>query len=124
MEGQFEEMSKKLHGSITKLMTVALNLYQAAIYFNVCVITSVFLGSGIVCITVEQEKELKGMCEEPILMKLGLSKKFPRAVLFSRKSALGVGLMEPHTIIDVLKLKLFIGNMRKKETQRNRYNVS
>ena len=57
-------------------------------------------------------------------MKLGLSKKFPRAVLHSRKSALGAGLMEPFTAIDVLKLNLFIGNMRKKVTQRNQHNDS
>ena len=53
------------------------------------------------------------MHEEPMLMKLSLSTKFPGALLWSRKSALGVGLMEPCTITDVLKLKLFIGNMRK-----------
>ena len=76
-------------------------------------ITSVFFGIGIVCITAEEEKELKGTYEEPIIMKLGLSKKFLRPVLCSHKSVLGVGLMEPSTIIDVLKLKLFIGNMRK-----------
>ena len=63
-----------------------------------------FFGSGILCLTDAQEKELKRTCEEPTLMKLDLSNKFPRAALCSRKSALGVGLMEPSTIIDVLKL--------------------
>ena len=71
-------------------------------------------GSGIVYLTDAQEKELKRTCEEPILMKLGLSKKFPRAALCRWKSALDVGLMEPSTIIDVLKLNMFIGNMRKR----------
>ena len=52
-------------------------------------------------------------------MKLGLSRKFTRSALCSRKSALGVGLMEASTIIDVLKLKLFIGNMRKRGNAEN-----
>ena len=45
-------------------------------------------------------------------MKLGLSKKFHRDVLYSRKSALGVGIMKPSTIIDTLKAKLYLGNVR------------
>ena len=57
-------------------------------------------------------------------MKIGLSKKFPRAALCSLKSALGAGLMEPSATIDMLKLKLFVGNMRKKLTQCNQCNVS
>ena len=46
-------------------------------------------------------------------MKLGLSKKFPRDVLYSRKSALGVGIIKPSTIIDTLKAKLYLGNVRR-----------
>ena len=71
------------------------------------------------CLNDEQEKELKRIYEEPMLMKLGLSKKFPRAALCSRKSTLGIGLMEPSTIVDVLKLKLFIGSMRKRGNSAN-----
>ena len=41
--GQFEVMRKKLHTSITKLMNVDINPCQAAVYFNVCMLTSVFL---------------------------------------------------------------------------------
>ena len=57
-------------------------------------------------------------------MRIGLSDKFSRASLYSRKSALGVGLMEPSTITYVLKLKLFIGNMRKEAMQKNPHNFS
>ena len=46
-------------------------------------------------------------------MKLGLSKNFPRLALYVRKSALGIGLMQPSTIIAILKLKSYIGNKRK-----------
>ena len=48
-----------------------------------------------------------------MLLKLGLSRKFPRIALYSRKSALRVGLMLPSTLIAVLKLKLYVGNIRK-----------
>jgi len=61
----------------------------------------------------KQELELKKLYEEPILMKLGFSRNFPRKVLYMRKSALGIGLMTPKTIIDIMKLKLYVGNVRK-----------
>ena len=61
----------------------------------------------------KQEKELRRIYEEPILIKLGLGRKFPRTALYSRKSVLGVGLMTPSTIIACLKLKLYVGNKRK-----------
>ena len=51
--------------------------------------------------------------EEPILIKLGLSRKFPQTGLHSRKSSLNVRLMFPSAIITILKLKLYIRNKRK-----------
>ena len=45
-------------------------------------------------------------------MKLRLSRKFPRLILYSRKSALGVGIIKPSTIIDMLKAKQYIGHKR------------
>ena len=51
---------------------------------------------------------------EPVLLKkLGLSEKFPRKILYTRKSALRVGLLKPSTIITILILKLYLGYMRK-----------
>ena len=50
------------------------------------------------------------MSEKVILRKLGLSEWFPRDVLYSRKTALGVGIMKPSTIIDILVLKLYVGH--------------
>ena len=40
---------------------------------------------------------------------MGFSRKFPRKVLYMRKIALGIGIMSLNTIIDTLKLKLFVG---------------
>ena len=45
-------------------------------------------------------------------MKLGLSRNFPRSVLYSRKSTLGIGIMTLSTIIAVLKAKLYVGNVK------------
>ena len=50
-----------------------------------------------------------------ILRKLGLSSNFPRSVLYSRKTALGVGLMAPRTIIDGLAMKLYVGHQRSED---------
>ena len=42
-----------------------------------------------------------------LLKKLELSEKFPREILYARKSALGVGLLKPSTIITILTLKIY-----------------
>jgi len=46
---------------------------------------------------------------------MNLSEKFPRSVLCSRKTALGIGLLSPSATIDVLALKLYLGNQRLNE---------
>jgi len=51
--------------------------------------------------------------KKTILNKLGLSKKFLRDILYARKSALGIGLLKPTTIIAILAAKLYVGHMRK-----------
>ena len=77
-------------------------------------IKSAFFGCGVIDITKKQDLALRQIYEEPLLLKLGLSRKFPRKVLYSRKSALGVGIMTPMTIIAILKAKLCLGNARMK----------
>ena len=109
---QFEVMKKKLHVSITKLMNTDINPYQAAIYYNIYMIKSVYFGCGIIELSAKQEQALQQIYEEPLLVKLGLSRNFPRLVLYSRKSALGVGIMRPSTIIDMLKAKQYLGHKR------------
>ena len=64
------------------------------------------------------------MCEEPTLMKLGLSKKFPRVASHSRESTIGVGLMEPSTIVDALNLNCLLKIWEKEITQQIPCNVS
>ena len=50
--------------------------------------------------------------ERTLLKKLQLSEKFPRKMSHARKSALGVGLMKPSTILAVLALQLCVGHQR------------
>ena len=94
-------------------MATDINPYQAAVYYNAYMITSMYFGCGIIELTIKQEQELKRLYKEPLLIKLGLSRNFPRQVLYSRKSALGIGIMIPSTIINMLKAKLYIGNVRR-----------
>ena len=113
-KGQFEIMKKKVHTAITKLMNTQINPFQAAIFYHTYMIKSAFFGCGIIELNEKQNDALKQIYEEPLLMKLGLSRKFPRKILYSRKSALGVGIMTPLTIIAMLKAKLYLGNVRAK----------
>jgi len=112
-KSQFEVMKRKLQISITKLVNTDINPYQAALYYNAYMIKSVYFGCGIVDLSEKQEIALQQIYEEPLLVKLGLSRKFPRDVLYSRKSALGIGIMKPSTIIDTLKAKLYLGNVQR-----------
>ena len=90
-----------------------INSYQALVYFNVYMIKSIFFGCRVIELNPKEVKELKKIYEEPMLIKLGFSKKFPRTAFYTRKSTLGVGIMKSETIIAILKLKQYIGNMRK-----------
>ena len=47
-----------------------------------------------------------------MIRKLGLRDKFPRKLLCVQKTSLGVGLIAPNTVIDMLATKLWIGNNR------------
>ena len=112
-DNQFQVIWKKLHISITKLINTDINSYQATKYYNAYIIKSVYFGYGIFELIPGQEKELKRLYEEPLLIKLGLSQNFLWKVLYSRKSALGIGIMKPSSIINILRAKLYLGNKRK-----------
>ena len=64
-------------------------------------------------ITRKQENEFRSIYKTVILKKLGLSMKFPRYILYARKSALEIGILKPSTIIDTLSLKLYLGHKRR-----------
>ena len=53
------------------------------------------------------------MHEEPLLIKMGLSRTIPRNALCMRKSVLGIRLHLTSAAIEVIKLKLCIENKRR-----------
>ena len=114
-EHQFNNMKNKLRVAIAKLKQTPMNTNNAFIYYNMHLIKNVYFGCGIVHLTKSQERMLLDICEKTILNKLGLSEKFPRDILYARKSALGIGLLKPTTIIAILATKLYVGHMRKND---------
>jgi len=105
-------MKEKISKSITKLINTDINMQQAYLYFNVYLTRSVFFGSNIVELTPLQEKELMRIYERSLLRKIGLSKTFSCYALYTRRSALGIGIIKPSTIVAMATLKQFFGSMR------------
>ena len=54
------------------------------------------------------------MYKAMIAKKIGLRTTFPRAILYKRQNAIGIGLITPKIIIAMLACKLYIGNIRAK----------
>ena len=93
-------------------MTTTLHPYQEYTYFHIYMLTSVFLGCGVISISQEEEEELIQIYEEPIAQKFHLGKQFPCNVLYIHKHEFGLGLMRPSTILASLQLKLYFGHTR------------
>ena len=111
-DSQFVEMVNEMKDAIGALKQTAIVVSTASMCYNMCLIKKVHYGSGMFTINDRQEKILMKIYESALLNKMGLSKKFPRKVLHPRKSALGVGLMAPKTIMSVLALKLHLSHQR------------
>jgi len=50
--------------------------------------------------------------EGTITQKIRLGTKFPRAILYLRRNAIGLGLIRPKTSIAMQACKLYLGNFR------------
>jgi len=109
---QFNYIKDKMIDAINKINHLPINTHNAYLYYNTYLIKKVYFGCGIMHLNKQQEQILQTISESTILRKLGLSEKFPREILYSRKSALGIGLLKPTTIIAILAMKLCIGHMR------------
>ena len=77
--------------------------------------THVYFGCRILKVTPKQEEILIKISKPVLLKKINLSEKFPREVLYARKSALGIRLMKPSTILAVLAAQLYFGHERMKD---------
>ena len=91
-----------------KLMATNITTNQTYIYFNIYLLTSMYFSTGIISLNKKKYKELKRLYEEPILVKLKLSRKLLKDILYTQQSALGIGLISPETAIAIAILKLYI----------------
>ena len=106
-------IKEKLIEAMGKLRNITITTTNAYTFYNMYLTKKVYFGCGVVKLSLEQEEILIKISELVLLKKLGLSENFPREILYARKSALGVGLLKPSTIITILTLKLYLGHMRK-----------
>ena len=111
-EKQFQSIMEKMREAVYKLRNIEIATSTAHLFYNAYLIKKAYFGSGVITIPEQQEEALKRLYEPILLRKMKLSEKFPRSVLYSRKTALGVGLLAPRTIVDILSLKLYIGHQR------------
>jgi len=86
-------------------------------------LTNAHQGCGIVHFSTEETNKLEKICEIRMIKKLGLRQFFPRELLHAKKDALGAGLIEPQTAVDLLAIKLCIGNKRGENELRNIINM-
>ena len=103
-------MMEKMREAVYKLRNIEIVPATAHLFYNAYLIKKVYFGSGVLTISEQQEEALKRIYEPILLKKMKLSEKFLRSVLYSRKTALGVGLLAPKTIVDTLSLKLYLGH--------------
>ena len=93
-------------------MTTTIDTTQAYLYFNVYFMTSIYFGSGVIELNKKQEAELKRIYKGLILRKIVLSVKYPKKLLYARRSVLGVELIAPNTALAIAALKLYAGNKK------------
>jgi len=121
---QFQQMMTKLQDTISKLKYTPMNTHNAYLYFNMYMITKVYFGCGIITLSEQQEKTIMKAYEATMLNKLGLSQKFPKELIYSRREALGVGLLKPSTIIAILATKQYFGHKRMRGRISNIININ
>ena len=105
---QFEIIKEKMSKAVFKLNNITMVVSTTSMYYNIYFIKKVYFGCRVISINSKQEEILKKIYELVILQKLRLSANFPRLVLYSRKSALRVGLIAPRTIINGSAMKLYL----------------
>ena len=82
---QFDVMKEKLYRAMSKLKSTPLNIANACVCFNICVISKVHFGCGIIILNEKQEETLMKITESMLLMKLCLSEKFPKTISHAKK---------------------------------------
>ena len=98
--------------AIEKLKGTELYLYLSYLYFNAYLLKSIFFGCSIIKLTSIQRTKLYKLYEKIIVKKLRLEETFLRYVLYTRQNVVEIGLIKPETAIAMLKVKLYIRNIR------------
>ena len=105
---QFEVMVEKMEAAIQCLKNTVILKYLIYLAFNVHIMKLVYFGCRIVELNKRQVEILKHIYKEVIAKKIGLGKKFPRKILYARKTVLGVGLISLSMAVKIQALKLYI----------------
>ena len=111
-EKQFAIMIEKMKEAMCKLKWVPISIVNTHMYYNMYLLRRVYFGYGIMRLMPNQEKELMKLSENVLIKKMGLSKKFPRKLLYARWNSIGVGIIQPNTAIAMNKIRLYLGNTR------------
>ena len=111
-KSQFEKLRSKVVEAMEKLMNTSLTYQQTAIYYNTCVLSSVYYGCVIMTLNEKEENELRRLHEAPMLNKLGLRSTFPRDMMHVSRDMLGLGLVLPTTMIAIQVIRMCFGNKR------------
>ena len=82
---QFEKLRAKVVDAMGKIMRTSLAHQQAAVYYNMCMLTNVYFGCGIIKLHEREEIALRKFYEAPLLSKLGFNVNFPRYTMFVSK---------------------------------------
>ena len=99
-------MKDKIMEAMSKLKNNSITISNTYIFYNMYQIKTVYFGYGIFRLLPQQEQILMKIRKTVLLVKLGLSEKFPRRIIYTKISALGVGLLKLSTIVLFLALHL------------------
>ena len=93
-------------------MRTEIRAQQARMCFNSLMLTNVHFGHAIFKSNTKQVKELKKICESPMIRKLAYVYNFPGKFLCAQKSCLEIGIIKPNAVKGTLEIKLCVGNKR------------
>lgn len=108
-------MKDKLHTAMSKFCSTTISVPNTYVFFNMCLITQVCFGCGIIILTLKEEEMLMKISKLMLLGKLGLSDRFLRKILHTRKSELRVGIIKLSTAIAIFLLKSYFSHKRKED---------
>ena len=86
-------------------MSSKINIFQAFIYFNMYMVRSMHFRYCIINLNMTKYNELRKAYKTAMVKKLNLGVTFLRKLLYTRQTAIGVGLLQLHTIVAIAILK-------------------